>query len=403
MLVFGKDINDLYKLADECDELAKDCERELERIKKEEENKAAFQTQKVIVGLLLLCLTMVSYFALLWGTDVLSTLEIIGKVPTGQFIDIIRLPDNGFIAVMQIAFPLGIIALVMGISSLIFLKHTHTPGAFMLICMLLATSISYVLWSQTNGNFIIEVLGFTIMFGVPVIPGFLLASYRGSRGGDTLTTRQSDNKPTKKIETLATFLSVLTIAIFIFGIHHTWSITGFENYNVHNETPPDDWSVAFYIPPFPDMPLVRNATTNNRNDVMLIQERLNVIGTYRDERLAVDGIFGPLTEAAVIGFQELIGAELNGIVNEYLWIQMFHWPILNIAQANLPMFPTMFTTTTDLNFRELPDTNSAVISVVPVGTQVLVVYVSPGNTSWFAVEHGGQFGYLNANFLAPAH
>lgn len=55
------------------------------------------------------------------------------------------------------------------------------------------------------------------------------------------------------------------------------------------------------------------------DDVKELQTRLNVIGS----KLVVDGIFGRLTQGAVINIQKKKGVEQNGIVDEKMWDILF--------------------------------------------------------------------------------
>lgn len=57
------------------------------------------------------------------------------------------------------------------------------------------------------------------------------------------------------------------------------------------------------------------------NDVRVIQYYLEFIGTFNDrlERIDVDGIFGPRTEAAVRAFQREYGITADGIVGRTTW------------------------------------------------------------------------------------
>jgi peptidoglycan hydrolase-like protein with peptidoglycan-binding domain len=70
-------------------------------------------------------------------------------------------------------------------------------------------------------------------------------------------------------------------------------------------------------PQYPGQPVSFGSTGM---DVKLIQAQLNLNGA----QLAVDGIFGPLTQAAVISFQRAHGLEADGMVGSLTWGALFH-------------------------------------------------------------------------------
>lgn len=67
-------------------------------------------------------------------------------------------------------------------------------------------------------------------------------------------------------------------------------------------------------PPFPGVILRRGM---QGPDIRQVQEQLNILGA--DPRLAEDGIFGPLTEAAVMAFQQQRGLNVDGVVGPLTW------------------------------------------------------------------------------------
>jgi len=71
-------------------------------------------------------------------------------------------------------------------------------------------------------------------------------------------------------------------------------------------------------PPYPGTAQRRGARGES---VRQIQERLNQLGA--NPRLAVDGSFGPLTEAAVIAFQRSRGLVPDGVVGPLTWGALF--------------------------------------------------------------------------------
>ncbi|MDR0272149.1 MAG: peptidoglycan-binding protein [Clostridiales bacterium] len=89
-------------------------------------------------------------------------------------------------------------------------------------------------------------------------------------------------------------------------------------------------------PLYPGAPLARGSASNNIDDVMLIQEALNQVGTIYSEinTLTVDGGFGPMTEGAIIAFQRIMGIEANGVVDSTTW-----YSIMGAAENYIPPQP----------------------------------------------------------------
>jgi len=71
-------------------------------------------------------------------------------------------------------------------------------------------------------------------------------------------------------------------------------------------------------PPYPGVVLRRGLQGPS---ISQVQERLNELGA--NPRLATDGIFGPLTEAAVVAFQRANGLTADGIVGPITWNTLF--------------------------------------------------------------------------------
>ena len=71
-------------------------------------------------------------------------------------------------------------------------------------------------------------------------------------------------------------------------------------------------------PPYPGIVLRRGM---NGPSIAQVQERLNELGA--NPRLATDGNFGPLTEAAVIAFQRANGLTADGVVGPNTWNALF--------------------------------------------------------------------------------
>lgn len=71
-------------------------------------------------------------------------------------------------------------------------------------------------------------------------------------------------------------------------------------------------------PAFPGT-ILRNGSTGN--DVRLIQERLNFISIYYKNIpvVVMDGVYGPLTQRAVLAFQKMLGLTSDGLVGLQTW------------------------------------------------------------------------------------
>ncbi len=76
--------------------------------------------------------------------------------------------------------------------------------------------------------------------------------------------------------------------------------------------------------------LVRTQRIGNRGQqVLAVQALFNIYGrTHPGFRLAQDGIFGPLTRAAVIRFQRAVGITRDGIVGTVTWRFLVHEAML---------------------------------------------------------------------------
>jgi len=76
--------------------------------------------------------------------------------------------------------------------------------------------------------------------------------------------------------------------------------------------PPSVW------PPYPGVVLRRGM---NGPSIRQVQERLNTLGA--SPTLTADGVFGPLTEAAVMAFQRSRGLNPDGVVGPITWNALF--------------------------------------------------------------------------------
>lgn len=82
-----------------------------------------------------------------------------------------------------------------------------------------------------------------------------------------------------------------------------------------------------------------NLTIGSRGDsVRQMQEQLNAVAQVYSiiPTIAVDGAFGPQTEAAVRAFQQVFGLPVNGIVNQPTWyrISQLYVAVTRIAELN---------------------------------------------------------------------
>ena len=116
--------------------------------------------------------------------------------------------------------------------------------------------------------------------------------------------------------------------------------------SIINVTNPND-----NIPVYPGLAIRLGATGS---DVLAIQEALNVVSTKYSSLpiLVEDGIYGPLTQASVIEFQNIFGLEVDGIVGINTWNTLFTEAniILNGNNAS-PTTPTYPGNTLRINSR----------------------------------------------------
>jgi len=145
------------------------------------------------------------------------------------------------------------------------------------------------------------------------------------------------------------------------------------------------------------------ARGDHNDDVIRLQETLNVIGHFHNEipHLAENGSFGPITESAVVMFQELVGIYPDGIVNEYTWYMMrlarAHPQIIYTTFLELP---TEFVTVTSVNFRAGPSRYTDLLDTFVQDTRVFVLEYYCHE--WVRVESMGQIGYVSTRFLRYA-
>jgi peptidoglycan hydrolase-like protein with peptidoglycan-binding domain len=109
----------------------------------------------------------------------------------------------------------------------------------------------------------------------------------------------------------------------IFGPLTEAAVITFQRVNNLNQTGivgPITWNTLFYRvwPPFPGVVLRRGMQGPS---IRQVQEKLNELGAF--PILAADGIFGPLTEAAVIAFQRLNKLNPDGIAGPITWNTLF--------------------------------------------------------------------------------
>lgn len=107
--------------------------------------------------------------------------------------------------------------------------------------------------------------------------------------------------------------------------------------SIINVTNPND-----NIPVYPGLSIQLGATGN---DVLAIQEALNIVSTNHPSLpiLVEDGIFGNITQAAVIEFQNIYGLEVDGIVGINTWTTLFTQANIiingNNASPTTPTYP----------------------------------------------------------------
>ncbi len=107
--------------------------------------------------------------------------------------------------------------------------------------------------------------------------------------------------------------------------------------SIINVTNPND-----SIPVYPGLAIRLGATGS---DVLAIQEALNIVSTNHPSipLLVEDGIFGALTQAAVIEFQNIFGLEVDGIVGINTWNTLFTQASIimngNNASPSTPTYP----------------------------------------------------------------
>lgn len=75
------------------------------------------------------------------------------------------------------------------------------------------------------------------------------------------------------------------------------------------------------LPPFPGVIL---SVGSRGEDVLIMQQRLKFIAAYYKAipEIGADGIFGTMTRAAVVAFQQLLGLTPDGIIGEQTWYKI---------------------------------------------------------------------------------
>jgi len=90
------------------------------------------------------------------------------------------------------------------------------------------------------------------------------------------------------------------------------------------------------------------------------------------------------------GYGDMLSAEIDEDTNEAQPVR--------IGRVYRPELPADFIVTANLHLREEASADAQSIEVLSSGTRVRVVDFHNG--AWFRVEHGGQTGYVSAEFLA---
>lgn len=194
---------------------------------------------------------------------------------------------------------------------------------------------------------------------------------------------------------------------------------------------------------------------NSGEDVKMVQERLSDLGYY-DEK--VNGYYGTSTQTAIEDFQILNGLDVSGVVDTGTFATLFSYeavagfepepqqdddaaavieetpaPIEYVEPATaepvyrpdelkttapsseprptaspatpepsptaepfVPYNAYAHTNTNYVNFRSAPSTDSAIIEILPYGTEVRVI---ARTSTWYRVMHAGHFGYIAVAYL----
>ena len=185
---------------------------------------------------------------------------------------------------------------------------------------------------------------------IPAYPGVLLR--QGSRGSDVALMQSYLNAIRKAVPSITAlavdgiFGPVTHSAVVAFQRHFgltpdgiigpiTWYRIVDEFNNLQNAPGPGPGPTP--NPPYPGS-LIRVGSRGA--DVSLIQTRLNAINRVFPAipTLAADGIFGPLTEGAVIAFQRIFGLSADGIVGPITWERLMNVSG-NLPTVSNPVYP----------------------------------------------------------------
>ena len=141
---------------------------------------------------------------------------------------------------------------------------------------------------------------------------------------------------------------------------------------------------------------IRNLLKNGAqgNEVRLLQEQLN---STINTNLAVDGIFGSKTQAAVRQFQQQYDLAVDGIAGSRTCGK------LNVAYLNQYNYVVVYVSPNEnngkLNVRSKATSNSAKLGTLSSG-DVCVYYgttITNGKT-WYKIKYNGQYAYISGSY-----
>lgn len=147
----------------------------------------------------------------------------------------------------------------------------------------------------------------------PPYPGFLQQRGMRSQNIRLIQERLNERGANPRLATDGIFGPVTEAAVIAFQRANGLNTTGIVG--------PITWNALFSHPVWPPFPGVVLRRGMRGPSIRQVQEKLNELGTF--PLLATDGIFGPLTEAAVISFQRINQLNPDGIVDLLTWNVLF--------------------------------------------------------------------------------
>lgn len=186
-------------------------------------------------------------------------------------------------------------------------------------------------WNRIRNVFETYQDNIDVTSGVPAYPG--TAYQTGTSGDDVVLIQQALNT----VGTIYSNIPILVVDGF-FGSDTANAVRVFQsivNEAVDGIVGPNTWVALFTtaaeiqqgdapslgLPPFPGTVLREGS---RGEDVLLIQRRLQTIAAYYPAipEIAADRVFGPLTTAAVVAFQQLLGLDPDGIIGQQTWYKI---------------------------------------------------------------------------------